>query len=272
MTMLATGPTTLQEVSLEVSAKSVLRYPGGKTRAVPVLNDYLPDDIQEIVSPFFGGGSFEFACAHKGIRVYGSDIFEPLTNFWNYVFDDVDALARRVEAYRPLSHAKFYHLQKRYMLLDDPLEQAAVFFVLNRSSYSGTTLSGGMSPDHPRFNESAIRRLREFYAPDVSVQHMDFEKAFEMFPDTYMYLDPPYLIDQALYGHRGDAHNGFDHERLCELLHKRKMGWMLSYNDSPQIREMYSNFRIEVPKWSYGMANVKSNHVKRSSELLILAA
>ena len=250
----------------------MLRYPGGKTRAVPVLNEYLPDDIEELVSPFFGGGSFEFACASRGIKVYGSDIFQPLVNFWSFVFDDADALARRVAAYHPLSHSKFYSLQKRYVQLNDPMEQAAVFYVLNRSSYSGTTLSGGMSPNHPRFNENAIRRLRDFFAPDVSVMHLDFEEAFEKFPDQYMYLDPPYLIDQALYGHKGDTHNGFDHERLCELLHNRKSGWMLSYNDSPQIQEMYSGFRIEKPKWSYGMANVKSNHVKRSSELLILAA
>lgn len=252
-----------------VSAKSVLRYPGGKTRAVPVLEQYLPSELQEIVSPFFGGGSFEFACAHKDIRVYGSDIFEPLTNFWRYVFEDTDALARRVEAYLPFSHSKFYDLQKRYMSLADPLEQAAVFFILNRSSYSGTTLSGGMSPNFPRFNESSIRRLREFYAPDVSVEHWDFEQAFQKYPDAYMYLDPPYLIDQALYGHKGDMHNGFDHERLCELLRNRKSGWMLSYNDSPQVQKMYSGFRIEKPKWSYGMANVKSNHVKSSNELLI---
>ena len=252
-----------------VSAKSVLRYPGGKTRAVPVLEQYLPSDLQEIVSPFFGGGSFEFACASQGVKVYGSDIFQPLVNFWSYLFDDADVLAERVNAHHPLTHSKFYSLQKRFMSLKDPLEQAAVFFVLNRSSYSGTTLSGGMSPDHPRFNESAIRRLREFYAPDVSVQHMDFEDAFSKYPDTYMYLDPPYLIDQALYGHKGDTHNGFDHERLRELLLARRTDWMLSYNDSPQIREMYSGCRIEEPVWSYGMANVKSDRVKRSNELLI---
>lgn len=266
--ILANEPTNFQVVS----TRSVLRYPGGKTRAVPVLNQYLPDDIEEIVSPFFGGGSFEFACASRGIKVYGSDVFEPLINFWHHLLYDAEELAQRVEAHHPLSHPKFYSLQKRYLMLDDPLERAAVFFVLNRSSYSGTTLSGGMSPNHPRFNEGAIRRLREFYAPDVAVEHLDFEDAFEKHPNTYMYLDPPYLIDQALYGNKGDTHNGFDHERLCQLLHERNSGWMLSYNDSPQIREMYSQFRIEEPKWSYGMGNVKSSRMKRSSELLILAA
>ncbi len=252
-----------------VSARSVLRYPGGKTRAVPELEKCLPEGLEEMVSPFFGGGSFEFACAHRGIRVHGSDIFQPLTNFWQQLFADAAALAERVAAYHPLSHAKFYSLQKRYPLLVDPLEQAAVFFVLNRSSYSGTTLSGGMSPEHPRFTESAIERLRNFRAPRVSVDELDFEAAFAKYPDAYLYLDPPYLNGQSLYGQKGNAHDDFDHERLCELLHQRRSAWLLSYNDSPQIREMYADFHIMTPVWSYGMGNVKSDRMKRSSELII---
>ena len=45
--------------------KSPLRYPGGKTRACKVLEALVTEhfDLNEfttLVSPFFGGGSFEF--------------------------------------------------------------------------------------------------------------------------------------------------------------------------------------------------------------------
>ena len=134
--------------------------------------------------------------------------------------------------------------------------------------------SGGMSPAHPRFTHSAIRRLREFRAPAVSVDWLDFEEAFERYPRHFMYLDPPYWNEQALYGQRGDAHQGFDHERLCELLKRRRAGWMLSYNDSPRVRELYDGCRMVTPVWSYGMANVKAAREKRvrvkpARELLI---
>jgi DNA adenine methylase len=44
---------------------SPLRYPGGKTRACKILDQIVVDnfdieDINNIISPFFGGGSFEF--------------------------------------------------------------------------------------------------------------------------------------------------------------------------------------------------------------------
>ena len=48
-----------------ISNKSPLRYPGGKTRACKKLEEILNEnfnirDFDNLVSPFFGGGSFEF--------------------------------------------------------------------------------------------------------------------------------------------------------------------------------------------------------------------
>ena len=65
---------------------SVLRYPGGKTRAIEILSKYLPKSISVVCSPFIGGGSFElFVSNHCGIRVYASDLYEPLNNFWHCI-------------------------------------------------------------------------------------------------------------------------------------------------------------------------------------------
>ena len=50
--------------------KSPLRYPGGKTRACKVLEEILVknfnmENIGILISPFFGGGSFEFYIQNK---------------------------------------------------------------------------------------------------------------------------------------------------------------------------------------------------------------
>ena len=37
--------------------KTPLRYPGGKSRAVPKLCQWLPENITEYREPFLGGGS-----------------------------------------------------------------------------------------------------------------------------------------------------------------------------------------------------------------------
>lgn len=139
------------------------------------------------------------------------------------------------------------------------------FFSLNRASFSGTTFSGGMSPDHPRFTENSINAISEFKGIDLNVKYMDFKKSIPKHENDFLYLDPPYLIDQKLYGNKGDMHENFDHEALAKLIKKRP-GWVLSYNDSEQVRDLYKGHKFLKPEWTYGMS---SN--KKSNELIVLS-
>ena len=247
------------------SSRSLLRYPGGKTRGVDFITQFFPKHLDKLLSPFFGGGSIELAVAAKGTKVYGYDVFSPLVEFWQCVVQKPEELAKVVENYLPLSKDSFYELQKTQTKFKTKIQRAAVFYVLNRSSFSGSTLSGGMSPGHPRFTPSAIERLRNFYNPNITVAKKDFKQSLAGHPHTFTYLDPPYLIGSSLYGRKGDTHKGFDHEGLSELLKKREH-WILSYNDCEPIREMYEGFHILTPNWKYGMSNDKS-----SKEVLIFS-
>ncbi len=244
--------------------RSPLRYPGGKTRALKSIYAWIPKDETRLCSPFLGGASVELACTAK-MKVYGADIFEPLIAFWRVLLRDPELLAERVQVFHPLSKTKFYNLQKRYTQLTKEVERAAAFFVLNRSSFSGTTLSGGMSPKHPRFNQPAIERLRSFRADNFEVECADFRDVIPKHDDAFLYLDPPYMNSQALYGVKGDTHKGFDHKALAELLHKRDR-WIMSYNDCDEVRELYGGNRILFPEWIYGMSKNK-----QSNEVLVLS-
>jgi DNA adenine methylase len=244
--------------------RSPLRYPGGKNRAVKAIYACIPEGETKLCSPFFGGGSVELACSTR-MQVNGSDIFEPLVAFWRVLLRNSELLADRARKYYPMTRTEFYSLQKRFTHLTDEVEQAAAFFVLNRCSFSGTTLSGGMSPDHPRFTESAIERVRSFKADNVQVERADYREVIPKNDDAFLYLDPPYLNGQALYGMRGDTHKGFDHRALAEMLHKRDR-WIMSYNDCDEIRKLYKRNLILSIDWVYGMSKNKE-----SNEVLILS-
>lgn len=244
--------------------KSPLRYPGGKNRAINAIYSCIPENEKKLCSPFLGGASIELACTPK-MEVHGYDIFGPLIDFWQELIENPKRLADRVAKYYPLSRTKFYNLQKRYTNLNSKLERAAAFYVLNRSSYSGTTLSGGMSPGHPRFTESSIERLRKFKADNFTVECADFRDAIARNDDAFLYLDPPYVNGQALYGVRGDTHRGFAHQALADILHQRDR-WVMSYNDCETIKELYDGYPILSIEWVYGMSKDK-----QSNEVLILS-
>ncbi len=168
-------------------------------------------------------------------------------------------LTDRVRRFHPLSREAFYQLKEATPA--SSLEQAAHFYVVNRCSFSGSTFSGGMSPNHPRFTHSSIANLHNFRCPDLSVECLDFHATLHRHTRSLLYLDPPYLIQGGLYGKNGNTHKDCDHDGLRELLRQRDR-WILSYNDSREIRQMYAGYRFHTPQWKYGMP-----HNKNSQEL-----
>lgn len=247
--------------------KSPLRYPGGKSRAAQsIVRRFFPKSTQAVISPFLGGGSVELALAEQGTEVFASDAFQPLITFWNALLHDREALVEAVRAIPKMTPELFKYFQNglRNGQVSGVLE-AAWFFAINRSSFSGVTLCGGMSPGTPRFTESSMERLASFREPRLSVtpEAEDFETFLRKYPDMLAYCDPPYMTDGKLYGDNGSLHKDFDHERLRRVLGERR-NWVLSYNDCPEVRELYTGFKILTPDWNYGMTGGKI-----SSELII---
>ena len=265
MQPLLPGINSPYSVTNSLLIKSPLRYPGGKSRAVKQILAILPQNLERLCSPFVGGGSVELALASLGVQVYAYDTFHPLVNFWQVLLSDAHGLADRVWNYYPMSKDNFYAMQKKHTTIPDKKEMAAVFFAINRSSFSGTTLSGGMSPGHRRFTETSIEKLRQFKTNRFHVAHADFMHSIRNHTRDFLYLDPPYYITSVLYGKNGDCHKNFDHENLASLLRKRK-GWLLSYNDCETVRMLYRGHRFLSPQWTYGM-----NKSKASNEVFILS-
>lgn len=83
-------------------AKSPLRYPGGKSRALKQILPLIPLNISEYREPFVGGGSVFFAIRslfHSRIKTYWmNDLNYDLACFWQQVRDNGPALVETLEA------------------------------------------------------------------------------------------------------------------------------------------------------------------------------
>jgi DNA adenine methylase len=122
-----------------------------------------------------------------------------------------------------------------------------------------------MSPNHPRFNIRSIEKLENFNIQNFTVENKSFEESIMENSGSLFYLDPPYLIKNMLYGKKGDTHKGFDHIKLKEIITEEK-NWIMSYNSSEEIIEIYKDYNYILPKWKYGMSKNKE-----SNEILIFS-
>ena len=251
--------------------KSPLRYPGGKTRAVKILKKYVNTHFpgrKVILSPFFGGGSFEIAMCEDGYTVLANDLFKPLYTFWKILQWNAQTIIELVRTHMPVTKEKFMQFRTNIMDLD-PLEQAAAYYIINRCSFSGSTFCGGYSAQAAsgRLNDSSLRTLETIDLSKIQFSNMDcceFLRAHPENTETLVYADPPYYIKTYIYGKDGDMHESFDHEAFAKTIKGRK-DWILSYNDCDYIRELYKGCRIFTVSWAYGM-----NASKESSEVIIL--
>jgi DNA adenine methylase len=245
-----------------MTSKSPLRYPGGKTRAITdVVLFYMAGVLDVLVSPFVGGGSIELELLVRGLvnRVIGYDAHYPLTAFWNRLLRSPGLVANRASLVLPsFGRDAFYCLRDRFAELDDSVDRAAAYFALNRSSVNGLGFAGGYSTGHPRFTPSSIEKVASFLQPRLSVAHADFRLTIPKHKNDTLLLDPPYIsASRTLYGDRGHLHKTFKHQSLADLLHQRER-WILLYDNSPEVRELYKGYRMAPREWSAGMNKSKS--------------
>lgn len=255
--------------------KSPLRYPGGKSRLAKKILEFIPEDVP-VASPFFGGGSVELALMSRGQRVSGNDAFAPLSNFWDQAFfcnEDLIELCKKaltctVNEKRRLFQSSRVDLQDLGRCRN--IDSAFSYFLVNRCSFSGATLSGGFSElaAEYRFNKSSVERLAKLNEDYfLGCSNSDFRCDINNHPEYFLYCDPPYYEIDGLYGNNGDMSFGYeDHQDLSEILKNHPNGWALSYNDCPQIRKLYDGFKFVELKPSLSMSNGK----KSCPEILII--
>lgn len=270
-------------------AKSPLRYPGGKSRALKQILPLIPMNIAEFREPFVGGGSVFFAIRslfHSRIKTYWINDFNyDVVCFWRQARDNNPALVEALTTthanatdgralFAELTSDKDALSENRSLLSE--FERAVRFFILNRITFSGVVDSGGYSPSAyaNRWTASSIARVGQVapYLRDVNITCEDYaDVLFHEGENVFLFLDPPYWKATAskLYGVRGSLHTGFDHAQFAENMKKCPHKWLITYDDSPVIRELFDFAEIQEWTLQYGMNNYRKTTAAKGKELFI---
>ncbi|MEH2150945.1 DNA adenine methylase [Nostoc sp.] len=262
--------------------KSPLRYPGGKSKAINQIVEYLPESFSEFREPFVGGGSVFIYLKQKfpDIKIWINDLNRELFLFWKIAQSDLAQLVKEIR------HIKFKYTDGKLLFTEltsvdvnklSDIERAIRFFVLNRITFSGTVESGGFSQEafHKRFTYSSIERLEKLeniLSKNVQITNLDY--SYLLKPEgenVFLFLDPPYFsaTKSKLYGKDGDLHTSFEHQRVAELLQQCHHRWLITYDDSLHIRENFQWANISEWELQYGMNNYKQSVAAKGKELFI---
>jgi DNA adenine methylase len=261
--------------------KSPLRYPGGKSKVIPQIIQYLPSHFTEYREPFVGGGSLFLYLSQviPMLRIWINDLNPEVYLFWKYAQSDLPAMIEEIRQIRSSfkdGRSLFQGFTTWQVETESEFDRAVRFFILNRITFSGTVESGGYSEQsfHRRFTASSIDRLVELedILEDVEITNTDYSEALvREGEDVFIYLDPPYLTatKSKLYGRKGQLHLAFDHKRFADLLKNSPHKWLITYDDCPEIRESFAFANLYSWEMQYGMNNYKQAHAEKGRELVI---
>lgn len=280
----------MAKIKIPTLIKTPLRYPGGKSRMVKYLKDFIPnistwDSYRE---PFIGGGSFFLYLkqTYPNKQYWINDKYYNLYCFWKVLQSNPKELSENI-----LSKKKEYtdNIVGRQLFLKsievlktskDELEIATAFYIVNKCSFSGLTENSSYAPQayNQNFSDKGILKLQNYgeILKDVKITNEDYGELLTNDENVFTYLDPPYDIKHnTLYGNnKGNLHRTFNHQDFKETVSKFIGKWFISYNDNELIRGLFSEYTIENFDTIYYMkcANIVDSDIKKSksaSELII---
>jgi len=267
--------------------QSPLRYPGGKNALADYFEIVLKENLligSHLYEPYAGGASISLAMLSREVVAKATLVEkDPLIYaFWKCVRFEPDELCERIMKLS-ITVATWKKFQKYldpqaaqiYPLIE--LAIAGLFF--NRSNFSGIIDAGpigGMQQASEykidcRFNKERIIGLIESLAslgPRLSVvfgdalQYLRRVEGRIVAEPGVAYLDPPYLLQ----GHRlyRYSYERAQHQAVANLVANAKYSWIVSYDNHPYIRRLFSGQRIVPISLNYA---VKES--RRADELLI---
>ena len=152
------------------------------------------------------------------------------------------------------------------------LERAARFLYLQRTVFGGKAQGNfGVTRTGPaRFDlTKLVPVLEDVYErlTRVVIECLPWQDVIDRYDtdDTLFYLDPPYYGTESYY----KAHFGRgEFTEMADRLRNLKGRFILSLNDCPEVREIFSNFDVEKVDVTYSLSK-KVDARGRRGELLI---
>jgi DNA adenine methylase len=258
---------------------SPLRYPGGKSALYIPLKALVRSNgltAGTYVEPYAGGAGAALALLVTGQvqRIVINDLDPAIYAFWRALVADTSAFSRLITD--AVLNLEEWHRQREVYLTvarDDYLSLGFATFYLNRTNRSGA-LNGGVIGGRAqtgrykmdaRFNKPTLLervRLVGLYSKRITVSNADglcIIQDFATDARALIYADPPYFDRSgSLYL---NSFTDSDHSRLASTLNGlARTKWLLTYDDVPQVHELYADRRRETFALSYSAHRVLKAH------------
>jgi DNA adenine methylase len=263
---------------------SPLRYPGGKQILFSTLSQLIKQNGFSggyYAEPYAGGAGAALALlfGEHVDRLLLNDADPAIYSFWNFLLTDTEGLLRKIRTV-PLTIKEWKRQRAIYARPSEVsgIELGFSAFYLNRCNRSGIIpnagVIGGLNQTgkwkiDARFNRDELaKRITRIarYKDRIEMHNLDAIQFLTNEINTvtraekcFVYLDPPYYMKGSqLYL---SYYEPDDHTNLAKYLRsKAKFSWVLTYDDTDEIRTLYSGLNVIPFKLRYSASESRNGN------------
>ena len=259
-----------------VPQRSPFRYPGGKTWLIPTVRKWLKYSLpnKKLIEPFAGGGIVSLTAAFEKLadEILMIELDDDVAAVWEVIINgDNEWLADEIFNFDLTKENANDILQKENKSIN---EQAFCTILRNRIFHGGILAKGsGMIKNgengkglksrwYPKTLKNRISAIN-YVKNKLSFKKTD---AFEILEKeksnkhASFFIDPPYVkAGKRLY-----THFDINHDRLFSLASELKGHYMMTYDDTEEIRELVNKYSLD-----FRLIPMKTTHHIKKYEIIV---
>ena len=265
----------------------VLKYRGGKSREIPRFLQYIPNDYNRYIEPFFGGGAVYFYLEPHNAII--NDVNTKLMTFYQQLRDNyqemrtqLDELQNQYEVNQSefkrlkllypneivpnANEDLYYHMRELFNHPDNRFLEGVLYFFINKTAYSGMIRynnSGEYNVPfgrYPNLNTQLVTIQHSELLQHAELFNVDYSQIFNMArEDDFIFLDPPYDCVFNDYGNIDmmDGFNEAEHRRLAADFRNLPCRALMIIGKTPLTEKLYGEYIFDEYYKNYSV-NIKN--------------
>lgn len=276
--------------------KTILNYPGNKTRELNKILKYIPKFKGRYIEPFVGAGALYFNLEYKNsiINDLNSNLIEfyrGLKNNFNDFIHEIksidDVFQKNLDNYKMFKkngityeneNEKFYYDMRSQFNRDvEPkYSKSTIFYFLNKISYRGCiryNKKGKFNVPFQNYRSLNVSNININYSnllKTTEIYNEDYKVIFDMSnKDDFMFLDPPYDCKFYSYGNKIEDFSNEDfHIRLAQDFKNLKCKALMVISKTPLIESLYKDYIVDEYDIRYNIV-IKKGVIVNTKHLVI---
>ncbi len=233
---------------------------GKKNNLKKLIKSKIPDDYNVYVEPFVGSGVIYLNTDLKGRKAVINDLDKKLIQGWKAIKKGItlpDDFS--IEENAQTNFINQTHTDNNKIFIRELIRTCGTF-----GSIGTGKIYKPISKNNFK-NKIGHAKSQKDLLKNTTILSTDYKNVIKKYdsPKTFFYLDPPYEKSGGLY-----KDSDFNYDELNNILRKIKGKFLLSLNDSPNIRNIFKGFNMSSI-FVQGQGHGSSDVGKDRKELLI---